>query len=348
MATFDVLKNNSLTNRLRMLKHTPFNTGTWKKTRLKAALGPELAKATLLDDEKHKEHSKKLFGRFNRAWGHLPHDKINDQLRFLTLLHTVTDIDVDQTLVACEQLESNIRSALNRELKTVGLIGAVEIEVINLEALRMNKAQKDRDALRERGNKTGGHVPTALRKLQEAAEDLCRAKEAVKLSVVTQMAARQWPSSLFEDFDERKSVVLVHFHGLIHLGQTGCDAAHERVAKTLKRYWPDTYCVELKKTFEAQAPLEKFKAIADYLTKGGNDDLRYSTAFGSQTEEGYEAALWRLGYRGVEDDGPETTKPDENALTIGEVTVLGEAIHKLMVRTKCETGYILRMGTVGT
>lgn len=105
--------------------------------------------------------------------------------------------------------------------------------------------------------------------------------------------------------------------------------------------------MELKKTFEKQSPRTKFATIADYITKCGNENLRYETRFGRGTSlvDVTERAMWKQGYRGIdEEDGEESAMEDNIGLTVGEVGALGKAIYRLMKRNQRGDGYVLQIG----
>ena len=78
-----------------------FNVGDWKTTRLVKALGKRLAKATLLDDDTHQEHTDRLFRRMSKEWGYLSQEQATKHLRLLTILDTVVEVDAEKMYEAC-------------------------------------------------------------------------------------------------------------------------------------------------------------------------------------------------------------------------------------------------------
>lgn len=331
------LRNRSSKDLERLRRVLSFNVGDWKRTRLEKALGKRLAKGTLLDDGKHQEHTELMFRRFQKQWGYLTKDEATKHLRFLTILDRLVEVDVESMVWACEHLMVWIKHVLNTELRNIGIIGCVEMEIVNLG----HSEKSAEESFQITHTLRGSQAKSSLSALDE--------NEHRKLNVLRAMRDQVAPSTLFEPTDNTKSWVLIHFHGLVHLGGTvdGIDTLHERVVKKLRRHWKLPYAVELKKTFEKQQARTKFAAIADYITKCGNERLRYETRFGRGTSlvEVEQRALWKRGYRGIdEEDGDESAMEDSVGLTVGEVEALGKAIDRLMKRTRRGDGYVLQIG----
>ena len=331
------LRTRSAKNFERLRQATSFNVGDWKRTRLEKALGKRLAKGTLLDDGKHQEHTELMFRRFQKHWGSLTKDEATKHLRFLTILDRLVEVDVESMVWAGEHLMVWIKHVLNTELRQIGVIGCVEMEIVNLShnEKKALESTKITHALR------GSLAASSLSTLGE--------NEQRKLNVLRAMRDHVSPSTLYRPTDNTKTWVLIHFHGLVHLSGTGddIDALHERVTKKLRRHWKLPYAVELKKTFEKQQVRTKFAAIADYITKCGNERLRYETRFGrgmSQVEV-EQRVLWKQGYRGIDkEEGEESAMEDGVGLTVGEVEALGKAIDRLMKRNHRGDGYVLQIG----
>ena len=331
------LRKRSAKNLERIRKATSFNVGVWKRTRLERSLGKRLAKGTLLDDDKHQEHAQLMFRRFQRQWGYLTKDEAAKNLRFLTILDRLVEVDVEAMVGAGEHLLDWLKHVLNSELRNIGVIGCVEMEVVNL-------SHSEKKALESSQNTHALHGSGAKSSLPTLDDN-----EHRKLNVLRKMRHQVAPGSFFHPTDNTKSWVLIHFHGLVHLNETGdgIDALHDRVAKKLRRHWKLPYAVELKKTFENQPARTKFAAIADYITKCGNERLRYETQFGRGMSEVdvTERAMWKQGYRGIDAvDGIESSMEDSVGLTVGEVEALGKAIYRLMKRNHRGDGYVLQMG----
>ena len=80
--------------------------------------------------------------------------------------------------------------------------------------------------------------------------------------------------------------------------------------------------------------------IAEYVTKGGNKDLRYQKQFGSESPEAMELAMAKQGYA-------ESGEYDDHlGLSVGEVTVLVNVYDALMRRNSARDGYLFLGGTV--
>ena len=323
----------------RLRKVTSFKVGDWKRTRLEKALGKRLATATLLDDGTHQEHTELMVRRFQKHWGALTKDEATERLRFLTILDRLVEVDADAMVDACDHLMVWIKHALNTELRHIGIIGCVEMEIVNL-----SHSEK-----KTMGSKKITHALRGSRATSSLSIPSLDENEHRKLNVLRAMRDHVAPNTLWSPTDNTKSWVLIHFHGVVHLGGTAdeIDTLHERVAKKLRRHWNLPYAVELKKTFDKQQSRTKFAKIADYITKCGNERLRYETRFGrgmSQIDV-TERAMWKQGYRGIDEvEGEESAMEDSVGLTLGEVEALGKAIDRLMKRNRRRDGYVLQIG----
>jgi hypothetical protein len=90
---------------------------------------------------------------------------------------------------------------------------------------------------------------------------------------------------------------------------------------------------------------KNLRNIASYLTKGGNDQLRYNAGFGRDLVEDLDAKIWRAG-TGRADKGGETVA-DERGLTVGEIKFLDDMWRELMDRKRNKRGYLVRIGGNG-
>ena len=341
--SFQDLKKRSATELTRVRQAIPFKVGDWKRTRLKTALGQQLAKATLLDDDTHQEHAERMAQRFETQWGHLTKGEIQDDLRFLTILDRVVPVDLETMVQACESLEAVIKDVLTSESRHIEMIGCVEMEVVNLSYTKKKVSETTPSTQTPSGIDQGAQVQASSIELDEDGN------EQRKLNVLQKMVEQASGYSLPHRTDETQSWVLIHFHGLVHLGgpADGKNALCERVVTKLRSQWTFPYAVVLKRTFRKQGKQEKFRKVADYITKCGNEELRYVTRFGrGMSSADIEArALWKQGYRGDDtlDDGKETSMEDSVSLTVGEVEALGKAIYRLMERKSLGEGYIMQL-----
>lgn len=334
MHSIQNLRARSSKNLERLRRAISFNVGDWKKTRLVKALGKRLAKATLLDDSRHQEHADRLFRRFRREWGYLSQEEATKHLRFLTILDTVVEVDANKMYEACRALEHRIDFLLRNDSNRIGCIGCVEMEIVNLG--HSEKRMEEVSANPHTG--------------QSSEAQSLRRNEQRKLAVLRAMREQVAPNTLFHQNDPTKSWVLIHFHGLLYLnGATDTDIVTlcQRIGKNLRREWSIPYAVELKRTFDEQTTRRKLLAVADYITKGGNERLRYETRFGRGTSslDVMERAMVKQGCRGIDrDTGEECAIEDTIGLTLGEVEALGKTIHRLMKRTYRRDGYVLLLG----
>jgi hypothetical protein len=137
--------------------------------------------------------------------------------------------------------------------------------------------------------------------------------------------------------------VLVHFHGVVDLGVNSLLREDElrRKLKKISAWQRSPYQVELKRFFKDRTVAKNLRDIASYITKGGNDQLRYNAGFGRELPDDLDAKMWRAG-EGRADQGAETVT-DERGLTIGEIAFLDGAWRELMDRRKDQRGYLLRI-----
>ena len=187
------------------------------------------------------------------------------------------------------------------------LLGAVEVEIVNIELLRRIGSLND--------------------------------DEARKLDVLQKL----YEAGSVDAFDQSKGV-LVHFHGIVDL-KGNSSLREEQLRKRYKKIaaWQRSpYQLELKRLYSGRTVSKNIQDIARYLTKGGNDQLRYNAGFGRDLAEDLDAKIWRAGM-GRADQGAETVA-DERGLTVGEIKFLDNLWRELMERTRNKRGYLIRIG----
>ena len=96
------------------------------------------------------------------------------------------------------------------------------------------------------------------------------------------------------------------------------------------------------RSFSSQTVARNLHDIANYITKGGNDQLRYNAGFGRDLVDDLDAKMWRAG-EGRADQGAETIA-DEHGLTIGEIKFMDDIWCALMARKRNKRGYLVRCG----
>ena len=210
-------------------------------------------KFTLLADDVHEKHSKRLFKRFDTKWGWLSKAKEQDRLRFVTILHDTVPCNVEDIEASISSMRDRLKGTLDR-VRGIHFVGAVEVEIVNLETLRDIANIRDENENR-------------------------------KLQVLEEMSTRHQKL-----FDRHNVVALVHLHGVADLGPLVCQEkeAKDAVARegTQVRGGSGEYRVEVKRTFSEYAdgrkvPIRKnLEGMANYMVKGGNEDLRYQARFG--------------------------------------------------------------------
>lgn len=307
---FEALKRRSMSGEQleQFTRVIRYNLGTHKKTRLR--LAGVASSRSLLHDDVSATHAEKLSKEFQRRAKSIG-SRAESRLRFLTILHSTEDLSDASVQFAVEKMSSKYTKALNK--LHLWSRGAIELEIVNL---------------------------SILRKLKDIKND-----EARKLNVLENLMPLRQLQGLLVPSSSDDTRVLVHLHCVVDLGKD-FEANEAKLRKLFTRveYWQkSSYQIELKKLFLKKSTAKNLKAIAAYVTKGGNDNLRYNAGFGRDLAEDLEAKIWRAGL-GRSDKGGQTIE-DERGLTLGEVRRLDELYSWLMRQRTDRRGYLL--GTKG-
>ena len=282
-----------------------YNLGSHKKTRLKKA-GAGNSRSLLHDDVSQK-HADQLFEELNKR-AKLLGRSADQRLRFMTVLQELTDPTIEDVEQAVNQLETIFKSMLG-SLKLWSR-GTIELEMVNLDILdRIGKARDD---------------------------------EQRKMNVLLGLWTKEDFQGLMIAADKTKSKILVHCHVVVDLGKD-FERNEEELRKLCAKEhsWKRRkYQVEIKGLFKNRKTSRNLKSIAAYVTKGGNENLRYNAGFGRDLAEDLEAKIWRNGGIGRSARGGETVA-DERGLTVGEVQQLDSLYVWLMNRRKDKRGYLL-------
>lgn len=197
---------------------------------------------------------------------------------------------------------AEIELEIKRVLSPTGarFLGAVEVEIVSLELMRRIKASKG--------------------------------DQARKLTVLEGLID---PADGYFD-----AGILVHIHGVLDLCNSILREDEIRGQLQASPFWSKApYQVELKEFFSTNDITKNLTNIAAYITKGGNEALRYNPGFGRDPTEHLEAQIWRAGL-GRKDSGADTTT-DERALSFREISTLDEIWRALMDRSTNGRGYLI-------
>lgn len=305
--TFEELKKESKSGKSleKLLLALRYNLGTHKRTRLmKAGAGNS---RSLLHDDVSQKHADKLFEELNVRAKMLGRSA-DQRLRFMTVLQELTDPEIEDVESAVRQLEDIFKSILG-SLKLWSR-GTIELEMVNLDILeRIGKARND---------------------------------EQRKMNVLLGLWTKADYQGLMITADKSKSKILVHCHAVVDLGKNFEKNEEElRRLCAKERSWKRSkYQIEIKGLFKNKKTAKNLKAISAYVTKGGNERLRYNAGFGRDLAEDLDAKMWRDGGIGRSARGGETVD-DERGLTIGEAQQLDALYIWLMNRRKDKRGYLL-------
>jgi hypothetical protein len=301
--TFKELKREAPEQLEKLRERMRFNLGSHKRTRLSRAGCGE--PKTLLHDGVAKLHASMLRDDYKERLGKLKRDAAHEQLRFLTVLHSVARLDKRDVMRAIRNMEA----ALTRVFRGSGAwaLGAVEVEIVNIALLRRIGALSD--------------------------------DESRKLNVL---------ESLYETGatagTQQHNGVLVHFHAIVDLVTNSSlreEWLRKRAAKIVA-WQRSPYQVEIKRLFKDRTVMQNIRDIASYVTKGGNEKLRYNAGFGRDLDDDLDAKIWREG-TGRPDKGGETAT-DERGLTVGEIAFLDDLWRDLIGRKRNKRGYLVRLG----
>jgi hypothetical protein len=306
--TFEELRRGSARDFERLRAIIRPNLGSHKRTRLRRAGCGE--SETLLHDEVAKRHADMLREDYRKRLERLTRSEAQDRLRFLTVLHSVVRLDRKAVMRAVGGMEAALRRVFDGS--GAWALGAVEVEVVNI---------------------------ALLRRIGSLSDD-----EARKLNVLEKIREPGASAGSLVAGAHRDSGVLVHFHGIVDLVSNWllCEERLRDRAKRVASWQRSPYQVELKRLFKDRAVLKNVRDIASYLTKGGNEQLRYSAGFGRDLDEDLDAKIWRAG-TGRADKGGKTVE-DERGLTVGEIVFLDEIWRELMGRKRDKRGYLVWLG----
>ena len=281
-----------------------YDLGTHKKTRLRIA-GVEKSK-TLLHDDIAKKHGERLAEELKkRAWK--IGNEADKRLKFVTILQATVDPTIESVGAAVRSLEAEYQRVFG-DMKLWSR-GAIELEVVNLELLYRISEMK--------------------------------VGEARKLNVLEDLRELREFQGLFVAEERGKVKVLVHCHTVVDFGKE-YDANMEEAKSRIERYgyWRRSgYQVKFDSLFKKRKTSNNLTKIAHYVTKGGNENLRYNAGFGRDLAEDLEAKIWRKGI-GRADKGGETIE-DERGLSVAEVKALDGLYRWIMDRRNDKRGYLI-------
>lgn len=283
------------------------NVNQQKRTRLKKAVGKQLAERTLLNNLESKKHADRLAKKFNSRWGNFDHEKANERLRFLTILHSVCVLDKNVIMNDIDGLKDCLRNVVI-SVKAIEVLGAFEIEIINMKIMR------------------------------EYAAGMKDSEEARKLKVLEQLRKERFIDSNTE------SLALVHFHGMIDLAANG-DGKLKIFRDCCKSMWRGSYQVRFDTLYKTKSVKKNLTDIAAYMVKGGNESLNYKFRFGrDETSDTLDRKMLKAGKNKMdkEFEGLENVY----SLTNPEMLVLASTLDDLMGsnNSTMRNGYLWKHG----
>lgn len=299
----------------------------------------DLIGKTLLTSQIRKVHTERMQKRFRQLsnemavrYRKLSPDRrvrsldqhLRHQLRLVTILHQMTNLDVRHTTESSQILLdalNGIFTGLHQGRKRLRFIGAVEIEIINMRLMSDAHGRGD-------------------------LEDLHSGRR--KLKVLEAMIGGN------PFLREQEILALVHCHGVMDLGSyTAEEVGHE-----LRRYWELPYQVELKtfsehfkgkrKTVEAS-----LNDIASYCTKGANDligksntksiSLHFKLSFDKdlESDEDQMVKTWRTKGSATREEFIQEGLEHPRSMTLKQIAFHAIAIDRLMGLSGDRMGYLI-------
>lgn len=307
-------------------KRKRFNYGSHNKVRLNKALASvgkyELQDTTILSPSVHSVHSKKLADRFLKRLEHYKklgykNTSATEKFRFLTLLHSVEIMDVQRTIQTIKKFQSQLQNTI-KSSKGIWCLGAVEVEVVNIEMMRMIHEDQTES-------------------------------EARKLNIIESMIKR-----LRKNDQQLSSFFLVHFHGIVTASSQYRFNDFADGLKKNKDWKREPRQIQLKpisKQFKSKSKsLDKnLVDIAKYITKGGNDwiggksYLRYKLAFENEylfNEDEWVNKNWRRNET-LKKEQAEEGLEDALSMNVSEIFSLATVIDAMMSFNRTRTGYLV-------
>ena len=172
---------------------------------------------------------------------------------------------------------------------------------------------------------------------KEGADD--EARKGQVLRDLARKTGMKGAGTVYTKMTGEEHLALVHFHGIVDLGPQAA-IMEKKLQDALRKAWQGSWCVELKGLFTNRSIEKSLWHIAGYLTKGGNDTLRFRKQFGSDSVEAMELGMAKHGYAESGDFD------DHLGLSVGEVSVLVHVYDALMRRNSMSDGYLFLGGTV--
>lgn len=251
---------------------------------------------------------------------------LRKQLRFVTILHQVTGLDVNNTTASAKcLLESldKIFDELHQRKKRLRMIGSVEIENISM--------RKMRDAHRS-----------------DNLDDFHSGRR--KLKVLEAMIG----NNVILKCDD--VVALVHCHCVMDLGSYRDDDIKEQ----LQKWWAIKYQIEVKKLSEHFRGKRKsveanLNDIASYITKGANDyigtgkdkgiSLHYKLSFDKDMESAEDQMVREYRTKGspIREEHKSYGLEHPRSMTYSEIAFHAQAIDALMAIKSDRMGYLINL-----
>jgi hypothetical protein len=280
-----------------------YDLGMHKKTRLK--LAGVISSGSLLHNSVSEIHANKLAEELKERARKIG-VSANERFRFMTALQSVVSPTVEDVTAAVEQMERDFAATVG-EMKLWSR-GAIELEMVNLGILKKISSVSD-------GASHKFNVLSTISELREF-------------------------QGMMIGGSASESSVLVHCHVVVDMGKNA-EFNEAELRKRIKRRgcWNERWQLEIKSLFKKRSVAKNLNAIAAYVTKGGNENLRYNAGFKRDLGEDLEAKIWRAGLD-RKDKGGETVE-DERGLTLWEVRQLDQLYVWLMKRRRDKRGYII-------
>lgn len=334
--TFDFIKANITQNKR-------FDGHTNRKKKLEALNFPV---KSLVFDDVAKKHAKMME---KRVLAMILKNKTNsDALRFVTLLDSVVEMDVNSVLDTVQAVRNRFDD-IKKQLPDIHVIGAFEFEIVNF------------DFNNRHANEIGRE------KLDESTRN--------KITVLEALGARKTVNTDFGDLaiavKATGSKLLLHIHAIVDFGEDT-----ENNITRFETLIASNYCwniskiqLHIMKLYQTKTLNNNIQKLCSYMTKCGNENLKYKVFYGRDrvnktneiepdaklmTAHELDAAIYKYAFDANEMTKYEIRKlrsvmydeiayENERHLTHGEINFANEVTYAVMVscRKSTKEGYLL-------
>ena len=268
---------------------------------------------TLIHKSISSEHAKEFFADCKEMLSDDLSRARQRRLRFLTVIHDVEVMDVEECMRVSEKMRSKLREALASICSQ--WIGVVEFDLIDLSLLK-NDGYKSALVKTILDKKTSEESIQSGRAIVSGLTTLI-----MKLDLLSKDGVLKRMSG--------KTRVLIHCHALVETrggGHVQVSTQVDQIKRRLKSIWIHSHQVELKQLFVAKTLRANLLDISAYVTKASA--LRFGRG---STAETLDLKMARAANRSGRQDAFDGVE-DARAYSVGEIKFYDQFLGALMSR----------------